>query len=200
MADIQPRFEFRTWAQCFGRVVEKMRALSPCKKIRESAETDIVSAENNRNNTKIRDKLMDIKALVAERDGLEQWTPRMKGAFPIDAGVVRAEVFPAFDVDMPPLARDSYSRDQYLGEVIRPHRDLAAVGVVKRRFAFTVNGCITEHAGILINGAATQTVAVESTGVAAILEAKHMLGLDDDENVNSLRATKRVIGMELLPA
>lgn len=200
MADIQPRFEFRTWAQCFGRVVEKMRTLSRCEKIRESAETYIVSAANNRNNTKIRDKLMDIKALVAERDGLEQWNPRMKGAFPIDAGILRTQVFPAFDVEMPPLARDSYTLDQYLGEVIRPHRDLAAVSVFKRRFAFTVNGCITEHAEILINGAAIQTVAVESTDVAAILEAKRMLGLGEYENVNYLRAIKRVIGMEPLPA
>lgn len=200
MAEIQPRFEFRTWAQTFGRVVEEMRAHSACEKIRESAETYIVSAANDRNNTKIRDNLMDIKELVAERDGLEQWNPRMKGAFPMEADRLRAEVFPAFEVEMPPLARDSYTLDQYLGEVIRPHPDLAAVNVFKRRFAFTINDCIAEHAEILINGAALQTVAVESTDVAAILEAKRMLGLDVYENVNYLRAIKRVIGMEMLPA
>ncbi len=200
MAEIQPRFEFRTWAQTFGLVVERMRALAPCEKIRESTETYIVSAANDRNNTKIRDNLMDIKVLVAERDGLEQWNPRMKGAFPMTAVDLRAQVFPAFDVEMPPLARDSYTLDQYLAEVIRPHPGLAAVSVFKRRFAFTVNDCITEHAEILINGAALQTVAVESTDVAAILEAKQMLGLEPYENVNYLRAIKRVIGMELQTA
>lgn len=199
MAEIKPRFEFRTWARNFGLVETRMRGLSPCEQIRESREIYIVSAANNENNTKIRDRLMDIKVLVAEKEGLEQWNPRMKGEFPMAADVLRDEVFPAFGVDMPDLRRDSYTLAEYLDEVIRPHPDLAPVRVFKRRFAFTVNGCITEIAEIEINGAGLQTVAVESVDVPAILEAKRMLGLDEYENVNYLRAIKRVIGMEPLP-
>ena len=199
MAEIKPRFEFRTWARNFGLVETKMRALSPCEQIRESREIYIVSAANNENNTKIRDRLMDIKVLVAEKEGLEQWNPRMKGEFPMAADTLRNEVFPAFGVDMPALARESYTLAEYLDEVIRPHPDLAPVQVFKRRFAFTVNGCITEIAEIEINGAGLQTVAVESVDVPAILEAKRVLGLDEYENVNYLRAIKRVIGMEPLP-
>lgn len=200
MTDIKPRFEFRTWAQNFGLVLDKMRRISPCSGIRESAETYIVSAGNSRNNTKIRDSKMDIKVLVDERKGLEQWNPRMKGEFPMSAATLVDEVFPAFEVEMPPLARDSYTLDQFLAEVIRPHPGLAAVNVFKRRFAFTVNGCIAEHAEIMINGAAIETVSLESVDVEAVLEAKRMLGLDEYENVNYLRAIKRVIGMELMAA
>lgn len=198
MADIKPRFEFRTWARNFGLVERKLRAVSPCEQIRESQEIYIVSAGNNDNNTKIRDRLMDIKVFVQERQGLEQWNPRMKGEFPIAAQILRDEVFPAFGVDMPALRRDAYTLEQYLDEVIRPHPQLVAVRVFKRRFAFTVNGCITEIAEIEINGAGLQTVAVESVDVPAILEAKEMLALQDYENVNYLRAIKRVIGMEPL--
>ena len=200
MNEIKPRFEFRCWARNFGRVEDRLRRLSPCGMIRESAEIYIISAANNENNTKIRDRLMDIKVFVTEREGLEQWNPRMKGEFPMSAAALQSEVFPTFGVDIPPLARDEYALDQYLDEVIRPHPQLTAVRVFKRRFAFTVNDCITEHAEIEINGGGLQTVAVESVDVPAILKAKDMLGLGEYENVNYLRAIKRVIGLEPLPA
>ena len=199
MAEIKPRFEFRTWAKNFGMVEEKMRKLSPCEMIRESTETYIVSDGNDENNTKIRDKLMDIKVFVTMKEGLEQWNPRMKGEFPMKASKLKEDVFPAFEVEMPDLERDQYTLEQYLDEVIRSHPRLAAVSVLKRRFAFTINGCITEIAEIEINGAGLQSVAVESVDVSAILEAKEMLGLNDYENVNYLRAIKRVIGREPLP-
>jgi len=197
--EIKPRFEFRTWAKNFGLVEKKMRKLSACEGIRESTEIYIVSAGNNDNNTKIRDKLMDIKIFVTEKDGLEQWNPRMKGEFPMKAKSLVEEVFPAFEIEMPNLEREEYTLDQYLSEVIDPHQQLAAVRVFKRRFAFTINNCITEIAEIEINGAGLQTVAVESVDVPAILKAKDMLSLNEFENVNYLRAIKRVIGMEPLP-
>jgi len=200
MAEIKPRFEFRTWAKNFGKVEEKLRRICPCEGIRESAEIYIISAANDENNTKIRDKLMDIKVFVQEKKGLEQWNPRMKGEFPMKGSVLVDEVFPAFGTDMPSLERDEYSLAQYLDEVIRPHPDLAAVNVFKRRFAFTINDCITEIGEIEFNGAGLQTVAVESVDIDAILKAKEMLGLEEYENVNYLRAIKRVIGMEPLPA
>lgn len=67
MEGIKPRFEFRTWAKNFGKVEEKLNALSKCEMIRESKEIYIISAGNSENNTKIRDKLMDIKVFVQEK-------------------------------------------------------------------------------------------------------------------------------------
>jgi hypothetical protein len=199
MNEIKPRFEFRTWAKNFGMVETKMRRIAPCEGIRESGEIYIVSAGNNENNTKIRDKLMDIKVFVTEKEGLQQWNPRMKGEFPMKASILVEDVFPAFGVEMPALKRDEYTLDQYLDEVIAPHPQLAPVNVFKRRFAFTINEVITEIAEVEINGAAMQTVAVESVDIPAILKAKEMLGLNDYENINYLLASKRVIGMEPLP-
>lgn len=199
MEAVKPRFEFRTFAQSFGMVLTKMRRLSKCEGIRESGEIYIMSRGNNENNTKVRDDLMDIKVFVQEKQGLEQWNPRMKGKFPMKAEMIRDEVFPAFGVEVPEFARDEYTLAQYLDEIILPHKDLSAARILKHRFAYTVNGCITEHARILINGAAIETVAVESTDLEAILEAKKMLGLEDHENVNYLIAIKRVLGWEPLP-
>lgn len=199
MDGIIPRFEFRTFAQNFGMVETKMRKLSKCEGIRESSEVYIVSETNNENNTKIRDIKMDIKTLIRKKEGLEQWDPRMKGEFPMKTDIIRDEVFPAFGVEFPDFKRNEYTLDQYLNEIIVPHPQLAAVNVFKRRFAFTINGCITEIAELLINGAAIQTVAVELEDVNAILGAIETLGLNEYENVNYLLAIKRVIGMEPLP-
>jgi hypothetical protein len=197
---IIPRYEFRTFAQNFGMVETRMRRLSKCEQIRESSEIYIVSAANNENNTKIRDRKMDIKVLVETKQGLERWNPRMKGEFPMKTEMIKNEVFPAFGVQEPKFKRDEYSLDQYLTEIILPHPQFTAVSVFKRRFAFTINGCITEIAHLLINGAAIQTVAVELEDVAAILKAIDMLGLTEYENINYLLGIKRIIGLEPLPA
>lgn len=199
MNKIIPRYEFRAFAQNFGMVETQMRALSKCEMIRESSEIYIVSATNNENNTKIRDRKMDIKEFVETKQGLERWNPRMKGEFPMQTQMIQNEVVPAFGVEEPNFNRDEYTLQQYLDEIILPHPQLSAVNVFKRRFAFTVNGCITEIAQLLINGAAIQAVAVELEDVDAILKAMEMLGLAEYENVNYLLTIKRVIGMEPLP-
>jgi hypothetical protein len=196
MTEIKPRFEFRTFARGLGSVERAFRELAPMEGIRESAETYIMSKGNNENNTKIRDALMDIKVFVREDRGLEQWNPRMKGAFPLPAGTLRDEVFPAFGVDMPALARDEYTREQYLAEVIEPHPGLQAVSVFKRRFAFTINDCIAELGDVYVNGAKIHTANLESVDVEAILEGMKMVGLEGYENINYLMAIKKVIGME----
>lgn len=196
MDGIKPRFEFRAFAQNFGIVEEKLRKLSPVEKIRESAEIYIMSAGNNENNTKIRDRFMDIKVYVTEEKGLEQWNPLMKGEFPMKTPFIKDEVFPAFGVALPEFKRDEYTLDQFLSELVSPHPDLTAVNIFKRRFAFTINGCIAEIAEIMVNGASIKSVNVESVDTDAILQAMDMISLKGYENVNYLLAIKRVIGME----
>jgi len=196
MTEIKPRFEFRTFARGLGGVERRFRELSPMSGIRESAETYIMSKGNNENNTKIRDALMDIKVFVRADRGLEQWNPRMKGAFPMEAAVLRDDVFPAFGIDMPELERDVFTLEQYLAEVIEPHPGLQAVSVFKRRFGFTINDCIAELGDVYVNGARIQTANLESVDVEAILEGMKMVGLEGYGNINYLMAIKRVIGME----
>ena len=195
MTDNKPRFEFRTFAQDLGLVERNMRGLSPVEKIRESAETYIMSRGNNSNNTKIRDQLMDIKVFVQEKEGLEQWNPRMKASFPMDVGSIRDEVFPALGVRPPEFERGVYTLEQYLSEIIGPHSELVAVHVFKRRFAFTINACIAEIADVYINGARVRTANVESVDCLAIHEAIRLINLSEYENINYLMAIKRVIGM-----
>jgi len=196
MSEIKPRFEFRTFSRELGMVERRMRELSSVESIRESSEIYIMSKTNNHNNTKIRDAKMDIKVFVKEEHGLEQWNPRMKGVFPMSTEQIREEVFPAFDVELPEFARDEYTLEQFLTELINPHPSLLAVHVFKRRFAFTINDCIAEVGEVFINGARIRTANLESVDTEAIQKGMKMVQLDGYENINYLMAIKRVTGME----
>lgn len=194
----KPRFEFRTFGQCFCKAHHRMARLSAPvpEKVweRSSDEIYIISRTNDINNTKIRDGKMDIKTFVRAVDGLEQWNPLMKGEFPLPASVLRDEVFPAFMVEMPALHKDAYSYEEFM-EMVGAHPDLAAVRVHKQRFGYMVNDTICEVGNVLINGAKVVTINSESTEIEDIKKTISDIGLDGVENINYLQAIKRVIGM-----
>jgi hypothetical protein len=193
----KPRFEFRTFGQDFDEIHSLLSRLSmPVpEKVweRTSEEIYILSKTNDINNTKIRNGKMDIKTFVQEKDGLEQWNPLMKGEFPISKSVLETEVFPAFKVDMPALTKDTYTAEEFL-QIIKEHKDLAAVRVSKLRFGYMVNNTICEYAEVLINGARVCSVNSESTEINDILKTMKDTGMDEYENINYLQAIKRVIG------
>lgn len=194
----KPRFEFRTFGQDFDEQHYRMSRLSvPVpEKVweRQSQEIYILSRTNDINNTKIRDGKMDIKTYVQTVDGLEQWNPLMKGEFPIAAGVLKNEVFPAFQVEMPELKKDTYTYEEFM-EMIYAHPDLQAVRVNKERYGYMVNDTICEFGYVQINGAQVVTINSESTEVEDIKKTMKDVGMDEFENINYLQAIKRVIGM-----
>jgi len=194
----KPRFEFRTFGQNFFKQQQRMARLSvPVpEKVweRRSAEIYIVSRTNDINNTKIRDGKMDIKTFVQAVDGLEQWNPLMKAEFPISAEMLRQDVFPAFQVEIPEFKQEVYELSEFLG-MIAAHADLQAVRVKKLRFGYMVNDTICETAQVLINGARVMSINSESTEIEDIKKTIKDVGLDGFENINYLQAIKRVIGM-----
>jgi hypothetical protein len=198
MQELQPRYEFRAFAQHFGLVEEKMRKLSKLEKFRESSEIYILSAKNNKSNVKIRYDALDIKVFVKEDRGLQQWRPQFREEFPIKRKTIRDEMMAALGVAVVELNRSEYTPDQLLERIIEPHPELVLARVFKRRFGYTINGCISEIAELLINGAAIKTIAIESVDAEAVLKAKEMLGLQEYENVNYLLAIKRILGLESL--
>ena len=194
----KPRFEFRTFGRDFEESAYLMSRLSvPVpEKVweRTSKETYIISRTNDVNNTKIRDGKMDIKTFVQEVDGLEQWNPLMKGEFPMKAEMLENEVFPAFKVEMAELDKEEYTLEEFL-TIVKNHPDLQAVSVEKERFGFMVNDTICEFANVWINGAMVVTVNSESTELDDIKKTIKDLGLEGVENINYLKAAKRIIGM-----
>jgi hypothetical protein len=118
----------------------------------------------------------------------------MKGEFPIQASVLKNEVFPAFQVKMPELIKEVYTFEEFM-EMIYKHPDLAAVKVHKQRFGYMVNNTICEWGEVLINGARVVTINSESTELEDIKKTVKDIGLEGVENINYLQAIKRVIGM-----
>ena len=194
----KPRFEFRSFGQNFDEAHKRMARFSvPVpEKVweRHSEEIYILSRTNDINNTKIRDGKMDIKTYVQTVHGLEQWNPLMKGEFPIQASVLKEEVFPAFQVEMPELKKETYTYDEFM-EIIHNHPDLQAVNVKKQRFGYMVNDTICEYGIVLINGARVVTINSESTEVEDIKKTMKDIAAEELENINYLQAIKRVIGM-----
>ena len=116
--NILPRWEWRTFGESFGASERRFAALKPGG-IQESDELYLLSPVAN-DNVKIRNLLMDIKALEqVNPDGLEQWKPVMKATFPLPAAEVR-NVFKALRVAPPSLARADYTLGQFVGELAAP--------------------------------------------------------------------------------
>lgn len=193
---IQPRFEFRTWGGQLDAVRDRIASLVDPYELRESVETYIVSAAATDANPKVRGDRLDIKVLIATRDGFEQWEPQLKASFPISASILRNEFFRILGEFAPNLDRDDYTYEQFIQDIVERHDELAAVEVLKQRRISTVSGCITEFAHVSIAGEDTQTAAVESTDLAALHEARRLTGLDAYENINYPRAIKRAIGWD----
>jgi hypothetical protein len=194
----KPRFEFRTFGQDFSSASKRMARLSvPVpEKVweRQSSEIYIMSRTNDVNNTKIRDGKMDIKTYIQTVDGLEQWNPLMKSEFPITKDTLVNEVFPAFQVVMPELIKETYTLEEFL-DMINSHSNLQAVRVHKQRFGYMVNNTLCETANVLINGAKVVSINSESTEIEDIKQTMQDVGLESFENINYLQAIKRVIGM-----
>jgi len=201
MNDVEPRYEFRTFAPCLGTVAERMRQLSSCEQIEESMEAYITSADMHNHNVKVRNGFLDIKRLVRRCDDLEQWKPIERRRFPISLGFATETLIPILQAPdlVDSAGRNTYTATELLSDCSRPQIGVFVASVFKRRFRFTVGECAAEIDELLINGAAMQSVAIESEDESAVARARTILGMNDCENVNYLLAVQRVLGLQPLP-
>src|SRR3954467_12129796 len=128
MAEIVPRWEWRSFGEQFGAAEEHFAALEPGR-IQESDELYLLSRAVDEN-VKVRDDLLDVKELErVDRDGLEQWTPVLKASFPIPASEL-AQALERLHAGGQALGQDEYSLDD-LVELASADDELRAVRVHK---------------------------------------------------------------------
>jgi exopolyphosphatase/guanosine-5'-triphosphate,3'-diphosphate pyrophosphatase len=184
MAEIKPRWEWRTFGTRFARA-EAVFAGMETKGVQETDEVYLLTEKGS--NVKIRGGLLDIKVLQKVNDaGLEQWMPVMKEGFPASAATLR-EVFTAMQVTPPDLKRDDYTFDQFLAELIEPTKAVRAAKVHKRRVRCVLGGCTSELSDVTVDGIKTRTIAVETEDAAAVVAAVESLGLSGYVNTNYSR-------------
>lgn len=192
---IIPRAEFRVFGQGILDSVKPAmwKAQAKLFKIRESHETYFLSKLTNEANVKVRDGLLDIKTKKGETpDGYEIFQPSGKFQFPVKKDDV-AKILDNMMVQIV-LNQDTYSLDEFIA-LVNEHPDLAAVDVRKKRYGFSIDGIICEYGEICFNGAKLETTCCESEDYTGMKKAIEALEISELENINYLRAAKKVIGM-----
>src|SRR3954447_14116597 len=109
---IVARWEWRIFGETFGAAEEHLAALTP-ERVEETDELYLVSLRSDAS-VKVRGGLMDVKHLVrVDDDGLEQWVPVMKAAFPLSAAHV-GSVLETLGVSGPAPDRAAYALETLL--------------------------------------------------------------------------------------
>jgi hypothetical protein len=195
MTYIIPRWEYRIFAEKLNEVEAKIREFSELENTKQSSEVYLISAAANEHNVKVRDSNLDIKKLMDQNDGFEQWHPIHKSPFPINSDIITNELFPALNAKVPAMERTEYTFQQFIDELIIRHPQLYIVQVSKVRHTFFVNDCKTEVADVVINNAEIRTVSIESEDIEKLKMTAKMLGISTYENENYIKAIKKTIGM-----
>ena len=194
-AKIIPRAEFRVFGQGILDIVKPAmwKARAKLFKIRTSGEMYFLSRLTNEDNVKVRDGLLDIKTKVGETpDGYEIFQPSGKFQFPVKKEDV-AKILENMKAELS-LSQDTYTIDEFIA-IVNDHPDLAAVNVDKKRYGFSVDGIICEYGQVCFNGAMLETTCCESEDYEGMKKAIEALEISGLENMNYLKAAKRVIGM-----
>ena len=174
MATIIPRWEWRTFGRRFGIAEKHFAELTPAG-IQESDELYFLAGTGE--NVKIRDDLLDIKVLrEVDAAGLERWEPVMKKGFPLPKADV-VSVFAALHLAAPDLARETYTREQFLDELIAPQTVVRLVRIHKRRVRYTISGCTSEVTDVRAEEKTIRTIAIESADASAVVSAVASAGL-----------------------
>jgi hypothetical protein len=189
---MDPRYEWRIWADDLSDVGARIRASASADDRRGGRETYIASIETTATNAKIRDGMLDIKVLQSADRGFEQWVPLDKRPFPI-TGRVTSDLVSRLGITTV-VDRTQYTWSRLLEEIIVPMPQLAAVEVTKDRRLFTHAGCIVEFADVTVAGTRVQTAAVESADLAVLSRLSESLGMTRAPNVNYPRMIHRVLG------
>src|SRR5262245_13506856 len=182
MEHIVPRWEWRTFGQDFGDAESRLAALA-AENIQNSEEIYLVATGSGAS-VKIRDRLMDIKILEhVNADGLEQWRPVLKEAFPLAEPAV-ALVCSALEVPALPLPAGGFSQDRLLAELAPSGGPVHVVPVRKTRRRSHVLGCMAEVTDVIADGTKVRTVAIEDADPAKVLAAVRALKLDGYPNTS----------------
>ena len=195
MDEHRPRFEFRVWGADVAERAARLRSLTSPTEIRDSVQRYIVAAGVTDVNAKVRFGALDVKVLLTEVDGFEQWDPWLNVDLPVGADVLTERLFPRLGVTTDALGRAMYEMDQLETEVLGPHPDLHVVEVSKHRDIREGRGCLAEVANVVIAGNETQTLAIESVDIDLLAAFCSRLGLEDHANVNYQRAIQLTLGI-----
>jgi exopolyphosphatase/guanosine-5'-triphosphate,3'-diphosphate pyrophosphatase len=167
MAEITPRWEWRTFGRSFGVADKRIDAMDSTG-VQESEELYVLAPGGDI--VKLRAGLLDIKTLRGSERGLELWFPILKAEFPLSADDVRA-AFSALRLAEPENAPNGGSIEDFLGSLVTPDSGVIAVPLKKRRVRYTIGGCTAERSEVGFGGTLTSTIAIEDPDADKVIAA-----------------------------
>lgn len=177
-----PRWEWRTIASSLGDLRGALGGIR-IDLVRHIQETYLLCNKSN-HNAKIREGVMDLKwRKQVDRHGLELWDPVLKTTFPCDPEALM-QLFGGWGIPLPELARENFSQQQFLDEIVAPHPDLKAIQVAKVREGFMLDGTTCELVRLDVAGMELESFCVEHEDPRLVLQVLQKLGLETRPNVN----------------
>ena len=190
MQQITPRWEWRAFGRRFREAEARQATLTP-EGAPASDKIYLLCAAGG--NVKVRNALVDIKILKqVNAQGLEQWMPIMKAAFPL-AAAETAQLFDTLGLAGPSRSGARCTLDAFIQQFARQGGAIRAVRVHKQRTQHTVGGCMVELADVTADGKATRTVAVGSEDAGAVTHVVRGLGLGGYANTSYPRGLAALI-------
>ena len=188
-----PRFEFRVFGDDLQALVAMFHTQFLNSEITKRAtisdEIYLISQTNSDLNIKLRDNFLDIKKLISKSDSLEQWEPFFKIEFPIDVETLEEKTFLLFQIKLPHLNQNKYTKEQFLA-AIQSYDFINTVKVHKKRTQYTIDELIFEISDIDIGGRTLQTLCLESTNKGKLLKFLKKFHMDTMKNTNYIEEIK----------
>lgn len=188
---VVPRWEWRSIAKTLP--LDRARLTIAPGAAAASAETYLLSTLTP-HNIKVRNAMLEIKRLHQRApDGLEQWRPTARSAFPLEAAALR-ELCDAWG--LPPTSVPAApSLAALLRESVTPHPALHRIDLVKRRQRLSFAGCGGELVELEIEGERWVSVAFEDADAEAVRAAVTAAGCDVRANLSYPAALKSILGL-----
>ena len=191
MSELQPRYEYRVWADSLEDVRNNLQRFVTPPNMETSEETYLISATTDKCNAKIRGGRINLKALLATEQKLELWKPVLDAEFPLDSSVIAGQIFPCLQLQASDLRRPRYSMDDFVSEVIQAQPRIAIVTILKRRARFLLDECLAEFTSVSIGNVTRETVAVDSIEPGPVLRLIRQLQIAGMPNTNYIAQLKR---------
>ena len=200
MDNTEPRFEFRVFGAGLGMAEQRMRAIAPCESIIESREIYLLGhGIDSGTNVKVRHGRLELKRLIEHHQGLQRWQPAGQWAFPVALDTIEGMLNPGHTLSHGRDPAALLSLDDLLRFTTQTAGQLVRAHVFKRRFRYALPACRAEFDQLLVNGAAIESIAIESVDPQAVLASRSAIRLEDLENQSYPLALSRILGIRPLP-
>ncbi len=181
MDQVIPRWEWRVFGHGFPIAEADLAARTPTG-VQDGDELYLLTDSGD--NVKVRDDLLDVKALQeVDAHGLQRWSPILKAPFPLSAEDART-AFRSLGGAAATSSDGAPTLDALLAAVATADGHVRVARVRKHRVRYSVAGCLAEVADIEADGRRTRTIAVEGEDATAVLAAVRAMGLGGYRNTS----------------